>query len=353
MLAVIAMAAALTQAAPSPGLPEPFDAAARIREAIETVRPVAYRSAHVDWDALEAEMTAHARGAADTADLLPAYQALVTRLGDGHSFIQPPGAVIAAWRERHGDSDFLPDLPPRRDMTSAFYGRSTVEHRDLESGTGRGMRLVVAPAFAGDAHGARAEAYADSLFNAIADAPSMTCGYILDLRGNVGGNFWPMVTGLSGLLGDGPQGLFRDAQGRDTAFARLESGQAVIADGDRAGSVMAHAPAWRSLPALAEAPVAVLVDDATASSGEGVALAFVGRPHTRSFGARTYGVASANNGYTLGDGVHLVITVAMMVDPHGLTHPDGYTPDEVMDASGEHPVEAARAWLATLPRCGA
>lgn len=347
-LAAVA-AALLVQTAPAS---EPaFDADARIREAIAAVRPVAYRSAQVDWAALEAEMRQYAEGARDTADLLPAYQTLVLGLGDGHSFIQPPQDVMEAWRERHGDRRLRPDIPARKRATSAFSGRSEVESRDLNLASGRTVRAVVVPQFQGG--GARGEAYADSLFDAVAQAPAGTCGYVLDLRGNGGGNVWPMLAGLSGLLGDGPQGLFRDAEGKDIIYARLVSGEARIAEGEQAGMVMARAPGWRALSHLAAMPVAVLVDDGTASSGEGVTLAFVGRADTRSFGQRTYGVASANDGFTLSDGVNLVITVSMMVDPLGRTHPEGYLPDVIVDAAAEAPVEAAQAWLATLPQCAA
>lgn len=350
MLIVVAIAAAIVQTPPAQDTA--FDAPARIREAIETVRPVAYRAAQVDWEAVEAAMLRQAEGARDTADLLPAYQTLVAGLGDGHSFIQPPRAVMATWRERHGDKSYDPAPAPSRQLTSTLYARDQIESRDLPAGAGT-VRQVVTPSFAGDARSERAETYADTLFHAVAEAPGTTCGYIVDLRGNTGGNFWPMITGLSGLLGDGPQGLFRDAKGQDSAYATLSGGRALIAEGETAGSLMAQAPGWRPLPHLVQAPVAVLVDDATASSGEGVALAFVGRPHTRSFGQSTYGVASANNGYRLSDGVNMVVTVAMMVDPQGRTHPQGYQPDVVMDPAGDAPVEAAQAWLAGLPQCAA
>ncbi len=349
MLTALALTA-LIQTVPVVAQPEPFDPAARVREAIAVVRPVAYRSAHVDWDAMEADMLHYAEGAKDTADMLPAYQTLVFGLGDGHSFQQPTPEATAAWRERHGDRRLRPDLPPRHRSTSSFVGRTEVEHRDLPLNAAHDVRLVVTPQFSGG--GPRGEAYADALFRAVAEASPRTCGYIIDLRGNGGGNFWPMVTGLSGLIGDSPQGLYRDAQGRDSTYAQLRNGRALIAEGDQAGTVMAQAPSWRELPALARAPVAVLVDDGTASSGEGVALAFVGRANTRSFGARTFGVASANNGFPLSDGTNLVITVAMMVDPTGQIHPEGYTPDELVDPTGETAVEVARAWLKTQAACG-
>lgn len=343
MLLAIAAAAVLQTATPAE---PPFDAAARVTEAVEMVRPVAYRSAQVDWPALEAEMLRLARDANDTVDMLPAYHALVAGLGDGHSFIQPPRATMAAWRERHGAKSYDPNPEPDRSLKSAFHRRRAVEHRDLGA-----VRLVVVPAFAGDARSESAETYADAVFRATVDAPPATCGYIVDLRGNTGGNFWPMVMGLSGLLGEGPQGLYRDAEGRDSAYARLSQGKAIGTDGESEGAVIARVPAWRPAPGLAQRPVAVLVDDATASSGEGVALAFVGRPNTRSFGAQTYGVASANNGFRLSDGVNLVITVAMMVDPTGQTHPEGYRPDLEMEADDEQVVEAASAWLSTQPAC--
>ena len=330
---------------------DPFSAEARIREAIETVQPVAYRSGQVAWDDLEAEMRRLAEGAVDTADMLPAYQTLLSRLGDGHSFLQPPAEVLAAWRERYGDQPFVSDQPPRRQPSSSFVGREPEEPADLILPGGAVVRMVSLPAFTGG--GEAADAYADRLFGQVAAGAQYACGYVVDLRGNTGGNIWPMLIGLSGLLGDGPQGLFRTADGQDISYALVQSGAAVITEGPNAGVVLAKAQGWRAMPELSSAPVAVLVDDGTASSGEGVALAFVGRPFTRSFGARTYGVASANEGYTLSDGVSLVVTVAMMRDPTGATHPDGYAPDEAVDPAGEAAAQAALAWLGAQPACGA
>ena len=342
----------MNQASPSLQTP-PFDPAARVHEAVEIAKSHAYRSTSVDWKTLEAEMLSLSQGAMETADMLPAYAALTHRLGDGHSFVQPPSAVMTAWHERHGDRDFNNASTTEREITSTFYSRSDVEHQDLNLESGRTVRVVVVPAFKGNARGLPAEAYATEVFTALADAPSTTCAYIIDLRGNVGGNFWPIMIGLSPLLGDGLQGLSRGPTGRDSAFARLERGQAISTEGDTQGSIMSHMPAWRPIPRLTTAPTAVLVDDATASSGEGVALAFVGRADTRSFGVRTYGVASANKDFVLSDGVKLVLTVSMMVDPLGQTHPAGYTPDVIADASPQQPLDAAQTWLGSLTKCKA
>src|SRR5690606_11135258 len=50
---------------------EHFDAETRIKDAIAVVRPVAYRSRQVDWDALAEDMRHRAEGARDDIDMLP------------------------------------------------------------------------------------------------------------------------------------------------------------------------------------------------------------------------------------------------------------------------------------------
>ena len=43
-------------------------------------------------------------------------------------------------------------------------------------------------------------------------------GWIVDLRGNTGGNMWPMLTGIGPILGDGTVGSFVAADGNITWF---------------------------------------------------------------------------------------------------------------------------------------
>ncbi|HZW14824.1 MAG TPA: S41 family peptidase [Brevundimonas sp.] len=354
MFIALALAVVLQQAPAS----EPFDAEARIQEAIAVVRPVAYRTADADWTAIEADMRARSAGARDTVDMLPAYAALLHGLGDNHSFIQPTEDASQGWQARYGERRMLPDVPPRARPTSTFMGRRGVTHRAAPVNASRSVEVVVVPAVMGV--GDAAKAYASDLFSALADAQPMTCGYILDLRGNTGGNIWPMLTGLSPLTGDGPAGSAVDAAGIIETYADIREGSAVITVEEGRGHVLMSVEGWRATPGLAEAPVALLIDDGVFSSGEGVAVAFKGRPDTRFFGERTGGLASANNGYRLSDGTNLVVTVAMMMDRDGATYPHGIDPEEAVPAGEGDPadpedavVEAARDWLARRPACGA
>lgn len=328
---------------------EPFDSETRIEDAIAVVRPVAYRSRQVDWDALAEDMRYRVEGARDDVDMLPAWAALAHGLGDGHSFVQPTSEAVAAWRERYGDRPLMPDAPPRPRPSSRFMKRAEIEAHALTLGADHDAELITVPSVTG--FGEKAAAYASRLFGAVADAGPRTCGYVLDLRGNTGGNIWPMLIGLSGLLGDGPQGRSEEADGLVEDYAALSEGSAVVLVEQGRGLTMMAIDNWRSIPSLAESPVALLLDDATASSGEGVAVAFAGRPLTRTFGIPTYGIASSNEGYPLADGTNVVVTTAMMMDRNGRTYPQGITPDQIVDGEGEDPVDVARAWLALQPDC--
>jgi C-terminal processing protease CtpA/Prc len=108
----------------------------------------------------------------------------------------------------------------------------------------------------------------------------------------------------------------------------------------------------------AGAPVAVLFDAGTGSSGEVLALAFRGRPNSRSFGEPTAGFATANRGARLPDGANMVVTTGYQVDRRGVAAGERIRPDEVV--AGPPPgwpfatdaaAASAAAWLVARPAC--
>ena len=101
------------------------------------------------------------------------------------------------------------------------------------------------------------------------------------------------------LLGDGEVGAFVAPDGTRTPW-RIES-----------GTPRQYADRWGPEPlARPMPPVDVLTGPRTASAGEAVAIAFRGRPDTRSFGEPTFGVPTANAPYLLSDGALVVLTTA-------------------------------------------
>ncbi|QGU01096.1 Peptidase family S41 [Corynebacterium kalinowskii] len=143
--------------------------------------------------------------------------------------------------------------------------------------------------------GGYGQTYADTLSTGILDGP--TCGAIVDLRGNGGGDMGPMLAGLSPLIPDGTVLEFVSPFGANPV--KVE-GNSVKGGGT---------PTTTSGGKL-DVPVAVLVDDKTASSGEATMLAFRGLPNSQSFGAPTAGFASANVVIDLYDGAALMLTTA-------------------------------------------
>jgi carboxyl-terminal processing protease len=176
------------------------------------------------------------------------------------------------------------------------------------------------------------------------------CGWIVDLRDNAGGNVWPMLGALGPLMGDGELGGgWVDAEGtRLDAVQWYRDGVVGIdsEDGRVERIVIDGVPFVPSRPAM---PVAVLLSGRTASSGEGVAVAFAGLDHARSFGEHTVGLTSANVPHVLPDGALLVFPVGYSVDRKGRVYPSGVTPDKVTGA--EAALEEAKRWLLAQPAC--
>jgi C-terminal processing protease CtpA/Prc len=191
-------------------------------------------------------------------------------------------------------------------------------------------------AFSGTA--AQATAFANGIQNAVrlADRDDLI-GWIVDLRGNGGGNMWPMLAGLGPVLGEGLLGWFIDPVGAEVPWQYRDGASW---SGATAGQRV-DAPYTLKKP---NPKVAVLVDNGVASSGEATFIAFRGRANTRSFGAATCGLSTANSGFVLSDGALLNLTVSVMADRAKTKYGDQVQPDEIVE--GASPVvERAVAWL--------
>jgi C-terminal processing protease CtpA/Prc len=161
------------------------------------------------------------------------------------------------------------------------------------------------------------------------------CRFVLDLREDTGGNMYPMLNGVSGLLEPGVLGTFLSPHGQYASWA-LEDGAVTVL------------PPRNSLPAArsdsAAIPVAVLIGSHTGSAGEFTAMSFEGRPNTRFFGASTAGFVTANTPIMLSDGAILLMTGAWGLDRTGKKYLDRIEPDEDT-GSGNAALAAAANWL--------
>ena len=280
---------------------------------IRLVKARAYWSDTITWSVLSAEVQALAKGAAAPTETYEAIRYLLSRLGDHHGFFAAPKSVSTS-------------PPPNASPAAVFLA---VDVRSI----GRGIARVTMPSYA-STDSAVSRQYVVQLHARLAAARGdARCGWVLDLRNNGGGNMWPMLAGLNPLLGDGPLGFFvaRDGSRSTPWNARLPTGYSLA----------------QQLRGLDSVPVAVLYGPNTGSSGEAVAIAFVNRPNTRSFGLSTAGFANANENLRLADGATVYVMHALDADRLGKVYGKQLEPDERIGASGggDMTLQAASAWL--------
>jgi len=306
--------------------PEIPDAEAYLLEALASMEANALLTASVDWQEQRRRAQDFASEYAEQpSDLHSFVQLRLYDLGDRHSYILNPDE--AATRRGDNHENRSPDI----------------ERRDRDIGY-----IAIYP-FVGSFG---VDEYAAGVQAAIARVDQAgACGWILDLRENGGGNMWPMLAGVGPLLGQSASaenerdpnvvGFFVDRDGDEVPWTYIDG---VVYEG-RDPQAVVDAPYQLIDPAI---PVAVLLGPGVASSGEAIAVAFQGRPNTRTFGDPTWGTPTGIEGFALSDGAVVGLTVAQFADRAG--HPyeplGGLVPDEPGDE-----VEAT-GWLLAQPQCG-
>jgi hypothetical protein len=162
--------------------------------------------------------------------------------------------------------------------------------------------------FSGTISSDEALAYVQALKDSIINQDQADLlGWIIDLRANIGGNMWPMIAGIGPILGEGTAGYFVYPDNSNAKWGFSE------------GSPFLNTNVLNTLVNDYELinpnpKVAVLTDDGVSSSGEALAIGFIGRENTKSFGVATCGLSTSNVGFALSDNGTLVLTVSTMAD---------------------------------------
>jgi C-terminal processing protease CtpA/Prc len=284
------------------------------------------RRFEIDWVEFRARTIAEAGDAASPAETYPTIRRALERIGDNHSFFRAPGS-----EPTHAGAQATGSQPELASVATNL----------IEAGIG----FIEVPAFSGG--GVAGDQLAALYHQLIERVDEMgVCGWVVDLRGNTGGDLWPMLAGVGPILGSGYVGSFVypdslvDEWGYRDGLAALN--QRVVATAE---------PFY--VRTASPASVAVLTDGRTASAGEGIAVAFRGRPATRSFGSPTRGLSTGNAGFDLTDGAVIFLTVAWMADRLGQIYREGLDPDSWVsgdktgDRTTDATLEAALTWLET------
>lgn len=259
-----------------------------------------YFRAAIDWPAVRQQALTSVQNGTSRPD---AIVAALRVLNDNHSYYLRPGS----------SSPLTPFVRPE----CAANASSRLPF-DWPSDIG----FVAVGAFSGTA--AAASVFATSLQATIRDQDRPgNSGWVVDLRRNTGGNYSPMISGVGPILGEGLAGYF------------VRSDESTIPWGYENGALWQFSPAQRDVTvqvpyrlSVAARRVAVLTDSLTNSSGEATAVAFRGRPDTRTFGGQTCGRSSAIVGFPLGDGGTLGLVTSIDADRLGNKYGGVLLPDE-------------------------
>jgi hypothetical protein len=291
------------------------DARQELMTAIRLLQARHINSAKPDWPAVTAQAEAMLAGE-QPQDAYPAIRFVIAALGERHTFLKSADAMAARQTgQRVGNAVPPPLVLPTGSLMGADVG-------------------LVALKGISDPRIASIRAYAMAARDALARlADAHVCRIVIDLRGNTGGNMYPMIYGLAPLLGREPYGYFFDVSGMATPWqiAGTMRGRGIDLDNDQ-GPLQMHAR------------VAVLIDRRTASAAEDTAIAFKSRAGTRFFGENSAGFLTGNISVPLPDGAMLAISTSLLGDRSGARYDDRLVPDQVTPP-GDETLKAAMAWL--------
>lgn len=335
-----------TTPSPTTTVAEAIDWRVYVEEALAWLEELYYQAERVDWDEVWETAWEVLGGNPTQESAHRAIEMAIQEMSAPHTFFLSPEAV------QRREAGMLELPPPTGGVAADRIG------------------LLHLP---GAGRGEVGRYYATSLHDlARAASAAGVCGWVIDLRDNVGGSTVPMLLGLGPFLGDG---VFlttrRPATGSESSYS-YEEGQllvngapsSVLLEGaelripsDIVEEQLAQARLYTEPFVLRDPfqPIAVLTSFSTASAGEAVVIAFKGRSGTRFFGEPTYGLATGNTGFNLEDGALLVITSAVLVDRNGQVYEGSIEPDEIViplpQTEADEVLDRAIKWILAQPAC--
>lgn len=277
-----------------------------------------YYADSAEWDAAVAEALPELYAADTIPDTYPLLSRLTTVAGGAHSRFSTP-ADVAQWEQPYPS------------------GRVPVPTVDYDGS----VATVVVPGFS-SAHESEIDQYLEAAAEIFtSERAQTTCGWVIDVSGNTGGDPRVMLTALSPLLDNGAVVMLRERDG-------FTSDVAVDAN-----TVSWGEEVWGELPAepaeptkLTRRPIGIVQGGATASAGEWVIVAFTGQDGVQTFGSETGGFTTVNDGFELPDGAFVTLSFAVMGDREGNFYEGPLTPDNVVGHGDGSSRTVAQEWVA-------
>ncbi len=259
----------------------PKEVSEYLTETLDLLEDNSVNKNRIDWEEFKLEIFKKAQNAKNIEDTYPVIRYAVMKLDDNHSYFKPKTES-----EMNSENKSLPVLSDEITPNDIGYIRvpfcigTENEYKD----------------------------YISKIRTKIEEQSQKKLkGWIVDLRGNFGGNMWPMLLSLEPLIGNGILGYFIDANENSEAWKIME-GKAYIED----QFIMETNILLNN--DFSNQYLAVLTNNQTASSGEAVAVAFKTRENSKSFGQSTYGVSTGCVSHELSDGSFINLSESIFSD---------------------------------------
>lgn len=254
-----------------------------VNHAVKLMKKYSINRTEIDWKDFKSNIS---KEAADDETLTDAHHTIaygLKMLNDQHSFFLTP--------------DQLKDINSK-DFKFGEITDSLIDNK---------FAYIKIPAFLGNK--SNTTIFASHIQGLIAHYKQIhVSGWIIDLSENFGGNMWPMLLGLNGLLGDGTHGNFIDPNGKSVEPWGI-SGKSVFQGGQTMLNLPLGTPPFKSPD-----KIALLLSETTGSSGEAIALAISQIENCRTFGTPTAGATTCNRTFELKDHAEMLLTVSYFAD---------------------------------------
>ncbi|HEY9755117.1 MAG TPA: S41 family peptidase [Oculatellaceae cyanobacterium] len=280
-----------------------------LSRALSLIQTRALRSAQVNWNEVKTICAQMTLSATKQRETYPAICYALSRLNDNHSVLLAPNGV---------------PIGPKRPENSALTPREPIPAKLIDI-KGKHIAVIFLSSWGCSNTDSKSIKFAKSLRSDIARfREKNVAGWVVDLRGNTGGNMWPMLVGIGPILGKGQHGSFQYKK-LSVAWFYEEGAAGVDPPSGRHTNFSVNDDVSDTTQLE---PVAVLLNRSTVSSGEALAVSFKGRNDTRFFGEQSYGLSNSNESIRLSDGACLMLTTAIDADRNHIDYPHGVDVDE-------------------------
>jgi C-terminal processing protease CtpA/Prc len=292
---------------------------------------------NVDWTALKKEMYLLAKGADSVSQLKPALDLMLEKLNDTHGRVFHNNQYLSYYsgekKEHRKNIDW--DVYTEIQSVQVYEFKAAI----LEDSIGY-VRIVGLPM--GDN-----QKMSTDIQNTVCDLVEKGAKeWIIDLRYNGGGNMFPMVEGLTSIIGDGIVGGTKGVTKEESSVWQIKKGDFFYDEQNVAIE--------NTCPISEMQNVAVLTSVYTASSGEALAVILKNRPKTKFFGSKTNGKVTATDWKQIDSLTAMSISVSYYKDRTNNVYDEYVDVDEVVafepkaEMENDNGINKAIEWLKEL-----